>query len=760
MSIPEALGGLPAVTAGMLARRGIVTEEAATCFLDPGACGPVDPYALPDLDRAVERLMEARASRQSVCIWGDFDVDGQTSTALLVQALGRAGWQVGYYIPLRLTAGHGLNREGLDEVAGWAQVIVTCDCGVTDTEEIAYAQALGLSVVVTDHHALPDELPAADAIVNPQRLPSDHALHPLCGVGAAYQLVRALYRALDLPEPTDLLDLVALGTIADVASLTGENRRLVQRGLPMLLQGRRPGLRALIETSGIEPPDLPAARYAAFTVAPRLNAVGRLASAAEAVELLLARDRATANQRAARFELLNDERKALTQRITLEAKGQAESQADRPAIVVAAQNWHPGVSGLVASRLAEQFARPVAVIDVTDGIGTASVRSVPGINVQAALVHCANHLRRHGGHEMAAGFEIDIEKLDAFHASFDAAVAAQRLEGEPTDSGTSLEDTVQLGELSLGWLRDVYLCAPFGQGHPMPVWQARGVRLVNVKGIGAGGAHSRLQVEDTLGHRQTALWWRTRPEEVPGGAVDIEFTAEPNVYRGETSLQLVIRAARRHAFVPQPAHQPEGEEPSSRSPTIRTDHRNAPNRYALLSDLRARSDIAVFAEAEIPPGGGASRTSIQPAETLVFWSTPPAPSVIAEVIERVQPREVVVLTANEAPGFGSLWERMLKRLVPALQRARNRAEGRIALAELAGETGDTVRTVRAALQVLHDANLIRYTISRDTLAFSKPDAPMRKPKRSPALDHALEETAAFRRYAQRADLDGLYRLGG
>lgn len=742
----------PEVVHQMLTRRGITTAEAARAFLDPAHYTTGSVWDWPDVREAVDLLLAARDQKTIVCIWGDFDVDGQTSTALLVYGLRRVGFRVIYYIPHRVTEGHGLNAAGLHAVhARRAGLVVTCDCGTSDVEAVEVAHTLGMPVLITDHHTPPEQLPRAAALVNPHRLPAGHPGRPLCGVGVAYILLSALYETLGEPLPARLLEWVALGTIADVAALTDDNRYLVQRGLAELVYRPSVSTRALLQSAGATLPEVPDAKLVGFTLAPRLNAVGRLGHAREAVAFLLADHPEEATQAAVLFERLNDERKQMGQAIeadVLKRLAQHPDLADAPALVLADADWHPGVIGLVAGRLAEQLHKPVVLLtEDADGLGRASGRSVPGVDLHAALEGVSSYLVQEGGHAMAAGFTIQMAQLPAFQIAFYEAVAAQRT-GEVARPPLMLEAEVRLADLTLDWIRAVYRLAPFGAGHPVPIWVVRGVQLTNVTGLGAALAHSRMRITDPRGHHQPALWWRKPPNQVPQGTLDVAFTVELDTYLGQTRPRLVIQEVRQA-----PRHAPRRASGKRTMPLDIVDARTVHDRQGRLAAWRsAHPQTLIWGEGwdEPLPVGAVARSGLRKATELVIWTTPPGPEALRAAVQRVQPDRLLLLTQPQRVGYGSPVQHVLKGLVRYIKAT----PGLLDPAAAAGTLGHRIETIRLALEQLQVAGHLRYQHTPEGLQIL-PGTGTGSRTVLPALKALLEETAAYRRYFNRADPEQL-----
>ncbi len=426
---------LPELVARILLNRGLAQAQDIDAFLDPTLSQLLPPAGLQDLPEAAARLARAVARRETVIVYGDYDVDGLTATAVLRHFLESLGTRVISYIPSRLTQGYGLHAPALVELAEKAGVLVTVDCGISNAAEVAQARDLGLEIIVTDHHEPPSELPPALAVINPKRPDCGYAFKELAGVGVALNLVLGLRACLreqgwfaDRPEPNikDYLDLVALGTAADVAPLTGVNRILVSHGLKLLSEGRRPGIQALKEVAGLSEGPL-SLRDVVFKLAPRINAAGRMGQSRAALELLLTEDRDQARQLARVLDRLNKERQ-VEQAVILEAaEAQIQRQGfqDRPALVLAEVGWHPGIIGIVAAKLVERYHRPVALLSQQDGLGRGSARSVESFDLFAGLVACEEHLVQFGGHTAAAGFTLDLEKLETFRQAFETVVLAE-----------------------------------------------------------------------------------------------------------------------------------------------------------------------------------------------------------------------------------------------------------------------------------------------------------------------------------------------
>jgi single-stranded-DNA-specific exonuclease len=548
----EALAGelaIPLPLAALLVQRGLGAADAARTFLRPSLAQLADPRTLAGLDAAVAIIADAVTRRIGIVVHGDYDVDGQSATALLTRALRCAGATVHPFVPHRLRDGYDFGAAGLAHArAVGAGLIVTCDCGITAVETVRQAEAEGIRVVVTDHHLPGPELPPASAVVDPQRADDRSGLRMLCGTGIAFKLVQALVPVLGLPAalPLHLLDYVALATVADVVPLTGENRILVRYGLRLLARSRWPGLRALIAASGLGREALRAGQVG-FILAPRLNAAGRIGEAADGLRLLLTDDPAEAEALAQRLNRLNEERQALDQRMLDDAIDQVERGGGldrRAGIVLSSDEWHPGVVGIVASRIVERYGRPAFLVCFDGEIGRGSGRSISRFDLHGALLRCGDLLERFGGHTMAAGVTIRRDQFAAFRERFEA-VAAEQLgyEGLGPEQRVDLEIALDLATPELELLCR-YL-EPCGMGNAAPVFGVRGVDFTGRQTVGGhhlkGSLRASSGILDAIGFRLA-----DRLEELGAGPVDAAFRLEQHEYRGLSSLQARLLAVTPH----------------------------------------------------------------------------------------------------------------------------------------------------------------------------------------------------------------------
>lgn len=750
-SVPQALhetvGGHPLVAA-TLARRGILTAAQARAFLDPDAYEAASPYDLPDLSRAVERIEMSVARGERVCVWGDFDVDGETATTVLVEALRARGADVVYHIPGRHES-HGVHRPALERIiADGTRLVVTCDTGSTAHEAIAYAQTQGVDVIVTDHHDLPSQLPPAHTLINPKRLPTDHPLHGLPGVGVAYKLAEVLYENNGLTIEADrALDLVALGVVADVATLTGDVRYLLQKGLRALRHTSRLGLQALFQSAELNSDGL-TEDHIAFVLAPRLNALGRLANATLAVELLTTDDLTRARTIASEVEGLNSRRQLLTKQVLDAALAQMAhdpSLREARALVLAHPTWPASVIGIVAGRLAERFGKPTVLISAPPGkLARGSARSVPGCDIHAAIAMQADMLYRFGGHPMAAGFSIEPQRIPEFRAALARTVEAMT-GGIPARPSLQIDAYLSLSDLSLDLIAQLNRLAPFGPGNPPVCLATRNLRLISAATIGRTDEHRKLIVEDEAGTTQTVLWWHGADWPLPEGHFDLAYTARASDYRGQLEIELEWMDAR------------EAERPSvvvqEEAPAVEiVDYRRASDPGTLLRRLLAGEGIQVWAEGEVPHGvQGLSRDELPAGETLVIWSAPPGPDELRAVMKRVSPRRVILFATD--PDLDKL-ALFLQRLAGLVRHSLRLHEGQMSLSALAAATAQRETTVQAGLQWLAAKGQVRIVTSAGnqvTLAAGNGQRSAEVEYWQHRVVALLEETAAYRAYFARAN---------
>lgn len=563
---PDSLGLIKKLTdelnisptlAQLLVNRKIDSYEKARVFFRPDMSDLHDPFLMDGMEKAVERITRALANQETILVYGDYDVDGTNGTALLWSFFRTVGANVSYFIPDRIKDGYGLSHRGI-EVAKerGATLLITVDCGVTAVEQVRAARAANIDVIICDHHEPSDTLPDAYALLDPIKPGCPYPYKALSGCGVAFKLVQAL---LTRPETLGLqswlgdkadallrsyLDLVTLATTADIVPLTEENRSLVKLGLDLINSNPRPGIRALVETSGTKPGRISAGQIV-FILAPRINAVGRIGDAMRAVELLTCESYDKALSLARVFEEENRTRRKLDEEAFLEAQQIVEDFLDveaDSAIVLHQESWHPGVIGIVASRLVERYYRPTIMLTTVDGVVKGSARSISGFDIHQALKRCEDKLLQFGGHKYAAGLSVDPDRVDEFKEAFNA-VAKELLTDELLTPRLNIEAEIDLDELTPKFVGTLNRFAPYGPGNMRPIFAARNVELYGPPKI-VGNNHLRFKVRnngrvfDAIGFNLGGLI-----ERLQNGTrrVDIAFSIDEGEYAGELVPQLKIR---------------------------------------------------------------------------------------------------------------------------------------------------------------------------------------------------------------------------
>jgi single-stranded-DNA-specific exonuclease len=537
---------VPVAFASVLVSHGLGDETDARAFLSPDRSTLCDADLLPDIEPALARLRRAVEERSRVFVCGDYDVDGITSIVLVKRCLESAGCEVGYYIPNRLLEGYGLSEGGVLAARDFgARLIVTVDSGVTGHDQIGMARDLGIDVVVTDHHEPQETLPPALAVVDPKRRDSRYPFKDLAGVGVAFKVMEALARECRDVAYTveESLDLVAIGTVADIVPLVSENRVLTTLGLERLRATSNAGLRALMDVAGVE--SLGArATHIGFALGPRLNAAGRLGDARIGVELLTTEDGARATAMARQLDVENRKRRELESRVLEEALAMLEGPSvleGRRSIVLWSEAWHPGVIGIVASRIAKLHNRPTILLSVADGACKGSGRSIPGFDLHGALAGCRHCLGSFGGHRHAAGVSLAESRLEEFSACIEAA-ASRALTDDDLVPVVSVDALVTLDECTFDLARLIGGMRPFGVGNAEPVFGASGVKVTAARTVGSG--HLKLtvaqgdRVMDAIGFGMGDALPDVR---AGGGVVSLAFALEENSWRGVTDLQLRLK---------------------------------------------------------------------------------------------------------------------------------------------------------------------------------------------------------------------------
>lgn len=553
--------GLPVPLAAVLVGRGYTDGESVRRLLNPRLSEMGDPLQMPGVDTAVRRVLHALATGERIAVYGDYDVDGVASAALLVSILRRLGGDAEPFLPNRLEEGYGMSPAALQRCLKERapKLIITVDCGTCSREAVELARRCGVDVVVTDHHEPVGPCAPAVAVVNP-KLGADAGTHALAGVGVAFKLCHALLKVAGRTDPhvrkVDLrewLDLVAVGTVADVVPLTGENRALVRQGLARLNSAPRVGLKAILEVAGLK--SAVNTHHIGFVIGPRLNAVGRLGSAEAALELLMCQDSQRARVWAGELDAANEERRRIEESILTKAFDDIAACFDERShfgLVTGGQGWHVGTIGIVAARICARYGRPAIVVGFDeDGIGRGSGRSIEGIDLIGALEQCADLLVSFGGHKMAAGLEVKREHFHAFRERFNMACRSM-VGGKPLRPVRRVDAWISLRQINADLLEGIQHLEPFGLGNPVPLWGVRHVQIVGTpRAVGRDARHLKMIVADGASQIE-AIGFNMAGVQLPSGPLDLLCRIEENTYMGQKVLQLNVHdfiAARNEAEV-------------------------------------------------------------------------------------------------------------------------------------------------------------------------------------------------------------------
>lgn len=542
----EALEKFPPILKQILFNRGYGTDAEARAFLKAQPNYNTDPFQLIGMQNAVDRIQQALDKNEPIAIYGDYDVDGVTSTALLAQALEGLGGDVRSYIPNRFDEGYGLNTDALDALKDeGVKLVITVDCGIRSPDEALHAQTIGLDLIISDHHH-PDglNLPPAFAVINPKQHGDPYPDKELAGVGVAYKIAEALIGVQSSTnnfQLNDLLDLVALGTVADLAPLVGENRMLVRRGLRQIHETKRQGLFSLAGVANTQINKITAGNIG-FMLGPRLNASGRLESALASLELLRTTDFMRAGQLAQQLDVQNKQRQAITKSMQTQAEEMAmKEDPDAFLIFAAHEDFNPGVVGLTASRLTDLYYRPAIVAAKGEEETRGSCRSIPEFHITDALDLCKDLLVRHGGHAAAAGFTVRNENLPEFVSRI-KGIAKDQLDGQDLRQTLIADMEVALEEMNFEVLEHLAYLEPTGYGNPGAVFIARDVKVKSSRAVGAEGRHLKLTLEDSRGETYDSIGFRMgHLKENLAPQIDVMFTLEANEWNGRTTLQLNLK---------------------------------------------------------------------------------------------------------------------------------------------------------------------------------------------------------------------------
>ena len=539
------------VIARVLANRNILNPNLARPFFTPNLDMLHNPYLMQDMDKAVKRVLTNIISGKPIMVFGDYDVDGTTGAAALYLAFQKFGADVTYYIPDREKEGYGLSYHGIEVAKDIGiDLIITCDCGINAFVQVDFANEQNIDIIITDHHTTDTELPKAHAILNPKREDCEYPFKGLCGGGVAFKLITAIGNELNIPltDYEEIIPLITLGTAADVVPIKDENRVIVHHGLNILENLEKPGLKTLLELAGLK--GHISVGQLVFSIAPRINAAGRIGDANRAVELLVTDDQDKARLLAKELDNENKRRQIIQQAMVDEALLKVNAEADlknENALVLANAGWHPGVVGIVASKIKEEFNRPTIIIALENGSGKGSARSVAGFDLYEALTACKTHLDDYGGHPMAAGLTLSNKKLEDFKKAF-INFANERLTEENLQATLMLDSEIALQDITPRFMEFLDKLSPYGPGNMRPKFAIRNAEIAGApKVIGKTGEHIRFKIRQGLKSYPAVGFGLSNKYEmlITGQPVDIACVVETNEWQGNTSIQMNVRDIKR-----------------------------------------------------------------------------------------------------------------------------------------------------------------------------------------------------------------------
>ena len=744
-------GPLPIELLEWMAARGYETYNELAAYLSPDHYHPAPLTDIPQLETAAQRILQAIDDNDKILVWGDFDVDGQTSTAMLMECLQALGANAFFHIPDRIEDSHGVHRHVLQQLIDEhaPDFMIVCDTGSAENDALEYAKEVGLPVVISDHHEIADPPPPCFALVNPLRLPEGHALRTLSGAGITFLLLKVMAQLRGQPQLADrFLDLMALGLVADVVDLVADTRYWLQHGLRALRKTERPGILSICQQSYVNP-EMITAEDIGFRIAPVLNSLGRLATATRGVELLMTRDSAKAQMLAAEALSLNRQRKMITEEMTssaLEMLEEDSSLLNWDAIVLSSPNWNSGIVGIVAARLTEQFGKPSVLLveNAEDGMVRGSIRSVPGFHVSHALDQIGDMLENYGGHELAGGLALTLENLPKLRRRISQAFVDTAV--DVSEEHTAVAAELSLERLSLDFAYQIQRLGPFGQGNAAPLFCSRDLEIVSVAHLGNTKKHRRLTIQDKDGFRRRLFWWNSADQDLIDGRFDVVYAVSISYFKNVPDIQLTWQEWEQVAKAE--------VSPIEHVQVIDWRGRNPIDALSTLMD----ADIVIWADgyasAKSP---GVPFSELSSAKNLVVYTMPPSSYELTRAIEIVEPEKVYLLAA---PSPITSIKTFLKTLQGLLQTVQKKLRGRTNLQMLAERLNVTRDLVQIALRLFAAENRFAIEIGvrgAVTVSLSGQEPQVQVGMRDHLqreLETHWQEVEAYRRFLQRVDVGG------
>ena len=692
--IVQAFGHEPLI-AQALALRGINSLDQANIFFNPEKYHPTSPDDFPDLPRAVERIHKAIRTGETIGVWGDFDVDGQTATTLLVSCMNSFGAKVKYHIPIRAEESHGINPAGLiDFFKKGINLLISCDTGISANDAVKLANQQGVDVIITDHHSLPEQLPSAFAVINPNQLPLDHNFRFLSGVGTAYQLAKALLGNYgNSKEVEHLLDLVALGTVADLAYLNAENRYLVQSGLIQLRKNLRAGLQELLSLAEVNPALL-SEEHISFIIAPRLNAIGRLDDANPMVDFLTTTEKQVAQKMALELENWNFKRKLAVDQVYQAVIKQIENDPlllEDPLLLFAQKNWPAGVVGIVASRLVTQFYKPVIILSIDEkGIAHGSARSIEGLDIIRLISTQKDLLLSCGGHPMAAGLAMEADQVSQLKNNIEKNIL-QIFPEKQNQQDLKIDGFLPFTSINLELAESIERLSPFGPGNPPVILASRNLELISYSVIGKNQEHLKVKVKDQTGNMKDVLWWQGNDSPLPQGRFDLAFTIRASNFQGRRDIQVEWKTFRESASE---SITVDYQVPFKIRDFRKDDHKTT---FKFLNSIKDQTPIFWGENITIAGIELVDRTQLSSRNLLAVVTIPPRREILKEAIDIVKPGEVILFGLNPQ---ADIQKDYLRKLSGLLRFAISHKDGVLDVELIAAHTSQPVIAVNTGINLI------------------------------------------------------------
>jgi single-stranded-DNA-specific exonuclease len=740
--------------AEQLAKRKITSKKQAERFLNLDCFEQASPYDFPDMEKATIRIRKAINNKELIGVWGDFDVDGQTSTAILVDGLRRSGAEVAFQIPVRGKESHGIQLDSLKKflVESKPEIIITCDTGISEFESMDFLSSIEIDAIITDHHTPADKLPTSYAIINPRLLSDSHPLFPLAGVGTAFQLIRALFAdqgQKDLEK--SFYDLIALGTIADLADLISENRYYTKIGLQLMSTTPRSAIKEMEKLSGIKNAFLNESQVG-FMLAPRLNAIGRLDDANPIVNFFLSDNEKEISIIANKLEELNIKRKLsadMVYRSAIDVLEKNKELLQYPAIVISHENWEKGVVGIAASRLVEKYNKPAILLNQQGKFAAGSARSVEGINIIKAIQESRQYLNKFGGHPMAAGLSMEVINIPEFREGLSTSIL-KMTSGKILEKQMEIDSYLPLDSINDSLLLEIDRLAPFGPGNPAPVLVSRNIEIEETTFIGKSREHRKIIVKDQRGNSKNVIWWNSAGSTLPTGQFDLAYNVRRDNFQSISELVLEWLDYRENE------ESIEINQPISRF--IIHDFRSTLNQKEILDQLFAKPDVFFWPKIQNQGKNPHSKEEdLEKGKILAILNPPPDRETIKLLVEKTDPSEIYLLKSSYPDD--SL-EAFIKNLLGLIKYSLSNKSGSTSLEELSETLVQSQRLVLLGLELLESKGLIEITKEGNNINIKRTNKPATdgSGKLETQLKKSLDEAYSFRSFYLRADSN--YLLSG